>query len=334
MLINSEQTLRKEAIRDKKDMIRRIVNLANGSFLCRTPSFRTTSSSFVLTQRARSFPICATDGQQLPTFLKKFPCFARKSTTFCNNKGRYDGRETQKRTAPQFIVQSFCISIQTASKLFTFFGRSSLCCSGSRIVSRVDGFLCSAFCCSFGLLFHGLCTGCRRVLHLATASLGFLSCTLRAVFHGFCALLSSSLCLGGSFTGSFLAFSASLLALGGLFCGGMGSLLSLGAGFLCALFAARFHCLLSGFRIHLHHLRGSGGTYGKHGGESQTAKEGIEIKFHYSVVLVVISIRIGVSFVKTHGVIFYRRLVFPVCACKCNAKAWRKQIKSSEYGGK
>ena len=33
MLINSEQTLRKEAIRDKKDMIRRIVNLANGSFL-------------------------------------------------------------------------------------------------------------------------------------------------------------------------------------------------------------------------------------------------------------------------------------------------------------
>ena len=175
-------------------MIRRIVNLANGSFLCRTPSFRTTSSSFVLTQRARSFPICATDGQQLPTFLKKFPCFARKSTTFCNNKGRYDGRETQKRTAPQFIVQSFCISIQTASKLSTFFGRSSLCCSGSRIVSRVDSFLCSAFCCSFGLLFHGLCTGCRRVLHLATASLGFLSGTLRAIFHGFCALLRAAAC--------------------------------------------------------------------------------------------------------------------------------------------
>ena len=202
----------------------------------------------------------------------------------------------KKRTVPQFIVQSFCISIQTAGELPTFFGRSSLRSPGSRIVSLVDGFLCSAFCSSFGLLFHGFCTGCRRALHLATASLGFLSGTLRAI-------LSSSFGLGGSFAGSFLAFSAGLLALGSLFCGAIGSLLPLGAGFLCVLFAARFHFLFSGFSVYLHHLCGSGGTYGEHGGESQTAEEGVELELHNRVV-VWFCLCFGVSFVKTHEVIF------------------------------
>ena len=265
-------------------------------FLCRTPSFRTTSSPFVLTKRAPVFSICTTDGQKLPTFLKKSTCFARKSPTFCNNKGRCYGRETQKKDCTPIHCTVLLYFNPNSRRAAYIFGRSSLRSPGSRIVSLVDGFLCSAFCSSFGLLFHGFCTGCRRALHLATASLGFLSGTLRAI-------LSSRFGLGGSFAGSFLAFSAGLLALGGLFCGAIGSLLPLGAGFLCVLFAARFHFLLSGFSVYLHHLCGSGGTYGEYGGESQTAEEGVELELHNRVV-VWFCLCFGVSFVKTHEVIF------------------------------
>ena len=280
--------------------------------------------------------------KKLPTFLKKFPCFARKSTTFCNNKGRCDGRETQKKDCTPIHCTVLLYFNPNSRRAVYFFGRSSLRSSGSRIVSRVDGFLCSTFCCSFGLLFHGLCTGCRRVLHLATASLGgsFAGCflafssSLLALFFAGCFLAFCTGLLALSFAGCFLAFCTSLLALGGLFCSAFGSLLPLGAGFLCALFAARFHFFLGRIGIHLHHLRGSSGTYGENGGESQTAEEGVEIKFHCFVVLVVYTIRVSVSFVNTHGVIFYRRQIFPVYACKCNAKARRKQIKTSEYGNK
>ncbi len=310
--------------------------------LCRTPSFRTTSSPFLLTKRVPSFPICATDGKKAPDFSQKVPLFCAKVHNFLQQQGKMRWpRDTKKDCTPIHCTVLLYFNPNSRRAAY-FFGRSSLRSSGSRIVSRVDGFLCSTFCCSFGLLFHGLCTGCRRVLHLATASLGgsFAGCflafssSLLALFFAGCFLAFCTGLLALSFAGCFLAFCTGLLALGGLFCSAFGSLLPLGAGFLCALFAARFHFFLGRIGIHLHHLRGSSGTYGEHGGESQTAEEGVEIKFHCFVVLVVYTIRVSVSFVKTHGVIFYRRHFFPVYACKCNAKARRKQIKTSEYGNK
>ena len=209
-----------------------------------------------------------------------------------------------------FLLQAFALFSAAFAPFSTAFSprwAAALASSSAAFASLATAF--APFSTAALALFFGS-------LHVGSSGFGVLLCGR----FGFCSAAASS----------FLAFFASLLALGGLFCGGIGSLLPLGAGFLCALFAA-IHFLLGSTGIYLDHLSRSCGTYGENGGESQTAEQRVEIEFHCSVVLVVISIRIGVSFVKTHGVIFYRRHVFPVCACKYSTKARRKQIKTSDY---
>ena len=265
--------------------------------------------------------------QNFSTFCQNFSGFGEKYPTFSAPLRAALATRHKKRTAPQFIVQSFVFqSKHEAAFPLTSRGARLLCCPSSHVKSLVHSFLCTVGGSSVGLV-HGRFRATIHGFHtLLCGSLSLSAHCLRAVFYrfgtflsGFRALLSSGFCLCGSAASGFRAFCTSLLALGGLFCSAFGYLLPLGAGFLCILFAARFHFFLGCIGIHLHHLRGSCGTYGENGGESQTAEQGVEIEFHCSVVLVVISIRISVSFVTTHGVIFYRRLVFPVCACKCNA---------------
>lgn len=241
--------------------------------------------------------------QNFSTFGQNFSVFGEKYPTFSSPLRAVLATRHKKRTAPQFIVQSFVFqSKQEAAFPLASRGTRLLRCPSSRVKSLVHSFLC-AVCGSLSLGAH-----CLRAVFYRFGT--FLS--------GFRALLSSGFCLCGSAASGFLTFFTSLFALGGLFCSAFGCLLPLGAGFLCSLFAARFHFFLGCIGIHLHHLRGSCGTYGENGGESQTAEQGVEIEFHCSVVLVLYTIQVSVSFVKTHDVIFYRRHVFPICACKCN----------------
>ena len=243
--------------------------------------------------------------QNFSTFGQNVSAFGEKCPTFSAPLHAALATRHKKRTAPQFIVQSFVFqSKHEAAFPLTSRGTRLLGCPCSRVKSLVHSFLCA---------FLG-------------SSLGLGTDVLRVAFHDFGATLCSSfgVLLCGRFgfcsaaASGFLAFFASLFGLVCLIACGLRGLLTCGGSLLGAFLAARFHFFLSCIGIHLHHLSGSSGTYGENGGESQTAEQRVEIEFHCSVVLVVISIRIGVSFVKTHGVIFYRRHVFPVCACKCN----------------
>ena len=152
----------------------------------------------------------------------------------------------------------------------------------------------------------------------STAALALFSAAFTSAAAALASCCAAALAFAAPLQAAFLPSSQAFFGLVCLIACGLRGLLTCGGSLLGAFLAARFHFFLSCIGIHLHHLSGSSGTYGENGGESQTAEQRVEIEFHCSVVLVVISIRIGVSFVKTHGVIFYRRHVFPVCACKCN----------------
>lgn len=211
-------------------------------------------------------------------------------------------------------------------------------------------------------LFHGTRSGFGGLSGLLRAflgsGLGFGTGVLRVAFHNFGATLCSSfgflapsLCLvfgsfrvGSSgfgvllcgrfgFCSSFATdtFLASLLGLFHLFAGSGCGFLTLAGGLFGTFLTARLHFLLGSTGIYLDHLGRSSSAYRENGGESQTTKHGIQIKFHCPVVLVVSSVPIEASSVRTRGVIFYRRLFFPVYDCKCSTKARRKQIKTSDY---
>ena len=170
--------------------------------------------------------------QNFSTFGQNVSAFGEKCPTFSAPLHAALATRHKKRTAPQFIVQSFVFqSKHEAAFPLTSRGTRLLGCPCSRVKSLVHSFLCAFLGSSLGLGTDVLRVAFHDFGATLCSSFGFLAPSLRLVF--------------GSLRTVFNGFRATLCSGFGLV---LGSFCVVGYG-LCAVFHSRLGAVFGSFHV-------------------------------------------------------------------------------------